>query len=80
LKQFTKDQPDALVLKERTFYYSALRRFYDTSHFIQLVAYYLDVKPGGEFDTYCWCWVETASLATLMEKTRSLVQWIFMIS
>jgi 16S rRNA (cytosine967-C5)-methyltransferase len=73
-----KDQPDALVLKERANVFiipafkEGLYEVQDASS--QLVAYYLDVKPGMRVvDTCAGAGGKTLHLASLMENKGQLI-------
>ena len=76
--EFLKDQPDALVLKERAnvFMIPAFKEGFfevqDASS--QLVAYFLDVKPGMRVvDTCAGAGGKTLHLASLMENKGQLI-------
>ena len=76
--EFLKDQPDALVLKERANVFlipafkEGLYEVQDASS--QLVAYYLDVKPGMRVvDTCAGAGGKTLHLASLMENKGQLI-------
>jgi 16S rRNA (cytosine967-C5)-methyltransferase len=76
--EFLKDQPDALVLKERAnvFIIPAFKEgFYEVQDASsQLVAYYLDVKPGMRVvDTCAGAGGKTLHLASLMENKGQLI-------
>ena len=76
--ELIKDQPDALVLKERAnvFMIPAFKEgFYEVQDASsQLVAYYLDVKPGMRVvDTCAGAGGKTLHLASLMENKGQLI-------
>jgi 16S rRNA (cytosine967-C5)-methyltransferase len=76
--ELLKDQPDALVLKERAnvFIIPAFKQgFYEVQDASsQLVAYYLDVKPGMRVvDTCAGAGGKTLHLASLMENKGQLI-------
>ena len=76
--ELLKDQPDALVLKERAnvFLIPAFKEgFYEVQDASsQLVAYYLDVKPGMRVvDTCAGAGGKTLHLASLMENKGQLI-------
>ncbi|WP_338410880.1 RsmB/NOP family class I SAM-dependent RNA methyltransferase [uncultured Flavobacterium sp.] len=75
---YIKDQPDALVLKERAnvFMIPAFKEgFYEVQDASsQLVAYFLDVKPGMRVvDTCAGAGGKTLHLAALMENKGQLI-------
>jgi 16S rRNA (cytosine967-C5)-methyltransferase len=76
--EYIKDQPDALVLKERAnvFLIPAFKEgFYEVQDASsQLVAYFLDVKPGMRVvDTCAGAGGKTLHLASLMENKGQLI-------
>jgi len=76
--ELIKDQPDALVLKERAnvFMIPAFKEgFYEVQDASsQLVAYFLDVKPGMRVvDTCAGAGGKTLHLASLMENKGQLI-------
>jgi len=76
--EFLKDQPDALVLKERAnvFLTDAFKQgFFEVQDAnSQLVAHFLDVKPGmGVVDTCAGAGGKTLHIASLMENKGQLI-------